>query len=62
MINTSLINHLRALESSVLEESKKPDRLLALIQEIETALQNENDLSALSLIDELEEFMDMEFC
>ena len=56
-----VLGHLRLLETAIKEESRKTGVLLPFIEEIDVALNNENYSVALHLIDELEEFMDIEF-
>lgn len=58
----TLLGHLRNLENSILEESKKPELLLPFVKEIYAAIENEKYQMALEQMDELEEFMDREFC
>ena len=57
-----LVGCFTVLENSIAEESKKNDVLMTFIQEINEALSEEKYHIALQLTDELEEFMDMEFC
>lgn len=58
----SLLGLLRAVESSIMEESQKTDLLLPFVEEIDKALKEDNYRAAMYFIDELEEFMDLEFC
>lgn len=58
----ALFGLLRALEAEIVQESKKCALLLPFIGEINTHLSEGNFAAALPLLDELEEFIDYEFC
>lgn len=53
---------LRSLEAALVQESKTCAVLLPFIREINDLLAAGSYPAALPLIDELEEFMDLEFC
>lgn len=57
-----MLQELRVLRSAIDEESNKTELLMPFVQDIESALQAEDYAKALRLLDELEEFMDLEFC
>lgn len=58
----TILKHLSSLKNSIEEESETVDVLVPFLQDIELALAVEDYPKALHLIDELEEFMDLEFC
>jgi len=58
----TVFRYASSLKSSLYEESKNCSLLLPFVQDIQSALEVENYSKALHLIDELEEFMDLEFC
>jgi len=58
----TILGHVSILKNSIYEESKDRARFIPFINEIEAALDKKNYAEALLLIDELEEFMDLEFC
>lgn len=58
----ALFGLLRSLEAALMQESKKSERLTPFLQEIYTHLNAGNFAAALPFLDELEEFMDLEFC
>ncbi len=58
----ALFGLLRSLEAAIVEESEKCEVLLPFIGEIYACLSSGNFAAALPLLDELEEFMDLEFC
>jgi hypothetical protein len=66
--NAEVANHhtafgyLSLLKNSIEEESKNCGLLMPFLEEIQSALEVENYAEALHFIDELEEFMDLEFC
>lgn len=57
----TILKYLNDLKSSIHEECKSRARLSPFIDEIQAALDKKNYPEALLLIDELEEFMDLEF-
>jgi hypothetical protein len=58
----TVLKQLSALKNSIDEESETVDVLMPFLQDIQSALALEDYPKALHLIDELEEFMDLEFC
>ena len=58
----ALFGLLRSLEASLVQESQKPERLIPFLKEIYAHLNAGNYAAALPFLDELEEFMDLEFC
>lgn len=62
MEGEAILNLLDTLKTAINEESKKPGILISILDEAQTALQQNNFSQALSHLDELEEFMDLEFC
>lgn len=58
----TILRHLSALKNSIEEESETSNVLMPFLQDIQSALAVEDYPKALRLIDELEEFMDLEFC
>lgn len=58
----ALFGLLRSLEASLLQESQNPERLAPFLKEIYAQLNAGKFAAALPLIDQLEEFMDLEFC
>ena len=57
-----LFGLLRSLEAAIVEESKKCEVLLPFIGDIYACLSSGNFAAALLLLNELEEYMDLEFC
>ena len=51
-----------SLKNSIYEESKNRKLLIPFIDEIELAIAAKHFSEALRLTDELEDFMDLEFC
>lgn len=58
----TILKHLSALKNSIEEESENSNVLMLFLQDIQSALAMEDYPKTLHLIDELEEFMDLEFC
>ncbi len=58
----ALFGLLRSLEAALVQESQKPERLTRFIGEIYAHLNAGEFAAALPFLDELEEFMDLEFC
>lgn len=58
----TLLGYLKAFERTLLEESNQGEVFAPFLEEIHAALGRENYPEVLHLLDELEEFMDREFC
>lgn len=62
MEGEAILKLLDTLKTAIHEESKKPRILISIVDEVQCALEQNNFPQALSHLDELEEFMDLEFC
>jgi hypothetical protein len=58
----TVLGYLNSLKNSIEEESESSGLFMSFVQDIQLALAGEDYPKALHLIDELEEFMDLEFC
>ena len=58
----AVLGYFNSLKNSIEEESENSNVLMSFLQDIQSALAVEDYPKALHLIDELEEFMDLEFC
>lgn len=58
----TVFGYLSLLKRSIEEESHNCQLLMPFLQDIQAAIESEDYPHALHLMNELEEFMDLEFC